>query len=174
MYGHDADFRLEEIEIAPTSDLAGKTLRQAALHETTGVLLIAIRSKQASSCPTRRWTPRWKRAWYSSPPEHSPSSEHSTTVPKASHSHTQAHGVAAGRPRTADRHSGQRRRQTPTKLGRSPMVGSMMVPSSMLPGTAASTGKSTKHRRRPRPASDPTPATMQGVIGGGCKAAESL
>jgi hypothetical protein len=103
MYGHDADFRLEEIEIAATSDLGGKTLRQTALHETTGALLIAIRSKQASSCPTHRRTPRWKRAWYSSPPEHSPSSEHSTTVPKAFHSHTQAHGAAAAAPRTADR-----------------------------------------------------------------------
>ncbi len=51
MYGHDADFRLEEIEIAPTSDLAGKTLRQAALHETTGVLLIAIRSKTGVFVP---------------------------------------------------------------------------------------------------------------------------
>jgi voltage-gated potassium channel len=51
MYGHDADFRLEEIEIAPTSDLAGKTLRQAALHETTGALLIAIRSKTGVFVP---------------------------------------------------------------------------------------------------------------------------
>jgi voltage-gated potassium channel len=51
MYGHDAGFRLEEIEIAPTSDLAGRTLRQAALHETTGALLIAIRSKTGVFVP---------------------------------------------------------------------------------------------------------------------------
>ena len=70
------------MEIAATSDLAGKTLGQAALHEITGALLIAIRSKTASSCPTRLWTLRWKRAWYSLPPEHSPNSEHSTTCRK--------------------------------------------------------------------------------------------
>jgi voltage-gated potassium channel len=51
MYGHDAGFQLEEIEIAHTSDLAGKTLRQAALHETTGALLIAIRSKTGVFVP---------------------------------------------------------------------------------------------------------------------------
>lgn len=39
------------MEIAATSDLAGKTLRQAALDETTGALLIAIRSKTGVFVP---------------------------------------------------------------------------------------------------------------------------
>lgn len=83
----------EEMEIAATSDLAGKTLRQAALDETTGALLIAIRSKtgvfvpnppldtqvEAGLVPIAAGTLAQLRTLHD--------------VPKTSHSHTQAHGV---------------------------------------------------------------------------------
>ncbi|HEX2399198.1 MAG TPA: TrkA C-terminal domain-containing protein, partial [Mycobacterium sp.] len=38
------EFRMEQVEIAAKSSLTGRNLREAALAETTGVLLLAVRS----------------------------------------------------------------------------------------------------------------------------------
>ncbi|MFC0448848.1 potassium channel family protein [Rhodococcus jostii] len=43
---HDAtlDYRIEEVEVPATSQLVGRTLSEAALRDTSGALLVAIRS----------------------------------------------------------------------------------------------------------------------------------
>ena len=43
MHDETLDFRIEQVEIAPESSLAGRSLREAVLAETTGVLLLAVR-----------------------------------------------------------------------------------------------------------------------------------
>jgi voltage-gated potassium channel len=43
MHDEALEFRMEQVEIAPESSLAGRSLREAALAETTGVLLLAVR-----------------------------------------------------------------------------------------------------------------------------------
>ena len=44
MHDEAVEFRMEQVEIAPGSPLAGRSLLQAALGDTTGVLLLAVRS----------------------------------------------------------------------------------------------------------------------------------
>ena len=44
MHDETLDYRIEEVEITPTSPLVGRSLEDAALGETTGALLLAIRS----------------------------------------------------------------------------------------------------------------------------------
>ena len=44
MHDEAVEFRMEQVEIAPGSPLAGRSLLQAELGETTGVLLLAVRS----------------------------------------------------------------------------------------------------------------------------------
>jgi voltage-gated potassium channel len=43
MHDEALEFRMEQVEIAPESALAGRCLREAGLAETTGVLLLAVR-----------------------------------------------------------------------------------------------------------------------------------
>jgi voltage-gated potassium channel len=43
MHDEALEFRMEQVEVAPESSLAGRSLREAALAETTGVLLLAVR-----------------------------------------------------------------------------------------------------------------------------------
>ena len=43
MHDEALEFRMEQVEIAPKSSLAGRSLREAVLAETTGVLLLAVR-----------------------------------------------------------------------------------------------------------------------------------
>jgi voltage-gated potassium channel len=43
MHDDDLDYRLEQIEIGTESPLQGRTLQDGALHERTGVLLLALR-----------------------------------------------------------------------------------------------------------------------------------
>ena len=43
MHDEELDYRLEQMEIGPESPARGQTLRQTALHERTGVLLLALR-----------------------------------------------------------------------------------------------------------------------------------
>jgi uncharacterized protein with PhoU and TrkA domain len=40
---------MEQVEIAPESSLTGRSLREAALAETTGVLLLAVRSSPSGA-----------------------------------------------------------------------------------------------------------------------------
>lgn len=51
---HDADvaFRLEEVEIAAGSSLAGSTIREARLHEGDGALLMALRQRNGGGFVT--------------------------------------------------------------------------------------------------------------------------
>src|SRR6478672_5753819 len=44
MHDEALEFRMEQVEIAPESSLAGRSLREAEVAETTGVLLLAVRS----------------------------------------------------------------------------------------------------------------------------------
>jgi voltage-gated potassium channel len=44
MHDENLEFRIEQVEIAAGSDLVGRSLQNAALQETTGVLPLAIRS----------------------------------------------------------------------------------------------------------------------------------
>lgn len=44
MHDETLDYRIEEVEIAATSPLAGQSLASAAIREATGALLLAIRS----------------------------------------------------------------------------------------------------------------------------------
>jgi voltage-gated potassium channel len=44
MHDETLDYRIEEVEIAPTSPLVGQSLGEVALREATGALLLAIRS----------------------------------------------------------------------------------------------------------------------------------
>ncbi len=43
MHDENLEFRIEQIEIRPGSRLAGRSVREAGLRETTGVLLLAVR-----------------------------------------------------------------------------------------------------------------------------------
>jgi voltage-gated potassium channel len=43
MHDEALEFRMEQVEVAPESSLAGRSLREAVLAETTGVLLLAVR-----------------------------------------------------------------------------------------------------------------------------------
>jgi voltage-gated potassium channel len=43
MHDEQLDYRLEQMEIGPDSPARGQTLRETALHERTGVLLLALR-----------------------------------------------------------------------------------------------------------------------------------
>ncbi|WP_433186609.1 potassium channel family protein [Actinoallomurus sp. CA-150999] len=44
MHDETLEFQIEQVEIRPESPLAGRTVREAALRESTGVLLLAIRT----------------------------------------------------------------------------------------------------------------------------------
>jgi voltage-gated potassium channel len=44
MHDETLDYRIEQVEITAKSQLAGRSLREVALQETTGALLLAIRS----------------------------------------------------------------------------------------------------------------------------------
>jgi voltage-gated potassium channel len=44
MHDRNLEFRLEELHIAPSSPIAGKTLRDAHVRDTTGALVLAIRA----------------------------------------------------------------------------------------------------------------------------------
>ena len=44
MHDETLDYRIEQVEIAPTSPLVGRSLADVALREATGALLLAIRS----------------------------------------------------------------------------------------------------------------------------------
>jgi voltage-gated potassium channel len=43
MHDEELDYRLEQMEIGPESPARGHTLRETALHERTGILLLALR-----------------------------------------------------------------------------------------------------------------------------------
>ena len=47
MHDESLDYRMEQVEITPSSALAGQTLQEAALGETTGVLVLAVRANSA-------------------------------------------------------------------------------------------------------------------------------
>jgi voltage-gated potassium channel len=49
MHDEALEFRMEQVEIAPESSLARRSLREAALAETTGVLLLAVRSSPSGA-----------------------------------------------------------------------------------------------------------------------------
>jgi voltage-gated potassium channel len=51
MYGPHTGFRIEEFEVAAGSALAGRSLRQAALQETTGALVLAMRFEESAFIP---------------------------------------------------------------------------------------------------------------------------
>jgi len=44
MHGTQYEFRLEEVTVSPGSSLAGTTLREAAIRERTGAMVLALRS----------------------------------------------------------------------------------------------------------------------------------
>ena len=48
MHDESLEFRMEEVTVAPGSSVCGKTLREAALAERTGVLLLALRPGAAA------------------------------------------------------------------------------------------------------------------------------
>jgi voltage-gated potassium channel len=48
MHERNLEFRLEEIPIAETSPLAGRTLREAHLRDQTGALVLAVRDARGS------------------------------------------------------------------------------------------------------------------------------
>lgn len=44
MHDETLEFQIEQVDITPGSPLAGRTVREAALRDTTGVLLLAVRT----------------------------------------------------------------------------------------------------------------------------------
>jgi len=46
MHGADVEYRLEEVELAATSPIAGQTLRDAHVRDRTGALVLALRGPQ--------------------------------------------------------------------------------------------------------------------------------
>ena len=64
MHDEELDYRLEQMEIGPESPARGQTLRETALHERTGVLLLALRTRAASSWPTPIPPPRSSQVRY--------------------------------------------------------------------------------------------------------------
>ncbi len=63
MYGHNTQFRIEEILVASGSALAGHSLEQAALLETTGALLLAIRFERSAFIPNPAKETRLEPGW---------------------------------------------------------------------------------------------------------------
>jgi voltage-gated potassium channel len=43
MHDGTLEFRLEEVRVAPTSDLGGRSLRDAHIRDRTGALILAVR-----------------------------------------------------------------------------------------------------------------------------------
>jgi voltage-gated potassium channel len=52
MHDADVEFRLEEVQIAPGSLLAGSTVRQARIHEGDGALIMALRQHKSGGFVT--------------------------------------------------------------------------------------------------------------------------
>jgi voltage-gated potassium channel len=48
MHDGSLEFRLEEIRVAPTSDLGGRSLRDAHIRDRTGALVLAVREADGS------------------------------------------------------------------------------------------------------------------------------
>ena len=56
------DLQMEEIELSPTCENAGKTIRELRIGATTGALIVAMRKLDGSSTRRRAPTRRSKRA----------------------------------------------------------------------------------------------------------------
>jgi len=48
MHGTQYEFRLEEVPVSRGSSLAGATLREAAIRERTGAMVLALRSEDGA------------------------------------------------------------------------------------------------------------------------------
>ena len=56
MHERSLEFRMQEFQVAPNSYLAGKTLREANLRETSGALVLALRAPGGVFVTNPNWT----------------------------------------------------------------------------------------------------------------------
>jgi voltage-gated potassium channel len=63
MYGENTGFRIEEIQVAAGSALAGRSLHEASLRGTTGALLLAIRFGESAFIPNPAQETRLEPGW---------------------------------------------------------------------------------------------------------------